>query len=109
MPFLYLISIDDKSSDEKIAVLCLTKPKKLYIGGSTKIFDHKKIPVKPIEISIDIYIFKNIVRCIKGESLSEVHCMRKECFITIDNSIWSVGRINKSNIIIYKKLYFILK
>jgi len=111
MAFLYLLKLFDDSDRNKIALICSMKQSNLRIGISTKILNKKNIPVKIIteiiEIEIDMFVYWDIDKNIKNNSLFEVHCLRRECFLTIDNSIWYIGKVDFSKIDIYRKVFFL--
>lgn len=102
MPYLYLLTL---SNNENVAVLSGNNiKKKVIVGCSTQIF--KKInqgtiaKVNTIEIYSNTYA--DIIKKVRKNSIIGVHCLKNECFLTVDNIVWWIGLVDIFQLVEYK-------
>lgn len=101
MPYLYLIEL---SSFENVALLS-SKKTKLNKGNkfSRKNINSTILSIK--ELEIDFLKFLNITKKIFNNSFIEIHSLRNQVFLSIDNNIWIIGFVPEENLIIYNKVF----
>jgi len=101
MPYLYLLQL----SYENVAVLSSKKKVEFNVGKIFSKNNIKSVILSKKEIEVDFLIFLNIIKKIYQDSMLEVHCIKNQCFLSIDNCIWLIGGIEEESLIVYKKVF----
>jgi len=104
MPYLYLLNL---SNNENVAIISFDKNNKISKGCSSKIFKNlqNSFITNFIVLEFNQNTYIDIIKKIRKSGNVGVHCLKNECFLTVDNIVWWIGLVDILELVEYKLIF----